>query len=617
MVQNLDNLLSYYNTLLTIEVAVIGIIVAAIFVFVQLVYSRFSYKEVRQILLDPSLIAFLILSAAVLGFTSLASLSLALGSHDFFPRFNFNTRAWITDPHILLSLSILLLATALLFLLLIARNLKFLHPGNLLAFSSRTWKKDYVKKYLFNKYGIPEPYPAISILFSLDESEYEGALAEVEEELRMKMTGEKSEVKQKSDARIKFEKEQREKEEQHEKDLLSYEQLQKKVKNTQNPFSDANQIALEAIGRLDLRTYYRFLAELESFFSSLFDQLDEQSQQSISWNPNKDLPEHAVRLLIDLFLSHLEMIDQFGLHSARIEILRTTDRLAKVLVKNTNHNALARLASFWKRMADKYMVGQPQLYTQIVNSFRDIIVSITEVDGDGESANEMYRDLGWLGEKLFLKEAVLEEEPLMPDDMEQSSLLDDLMNAVLKVGDIYTDKHPQWYPLIYFDAVDVIFLRIVEAVSKGTIKIKNSEQSIFNLLWVYSSFAEEALMVGNSSGAALSAMRLKASVEELHKVSLEKRRNEAIDLLLWLAAFAAGHHDKFESTDLLSGKTFEDWVIDAIMPYMDSYDISSEVLEIYIKGKGDRAGVKDFIVKLADSTGLNFRLNIEAMRNSH
>src|SRR5690606_8110162 len=218
--------------------------------------------------------------------------------------------------------------------------------------------------------------------------------------------------------------------------------------------------------------------------------------------------------------SHLEIIDQFGLNSLRIKILGKTDQISGMLVVNRHDRALALLASFWKRIADKYMVGHPQVFTTVIKCFRNATESLAKNDVQGEAVNGMFRDIGWLGEKLFLKESIIEEEPLMPDDHEQSNLFDDLMNMILGLEDIYTKLHPEWYPLVYFDAVDVVFIRLVEAVQAKKFKLKNENTSIFNLLWIYSSFAEAALLAGNSDGAALAAIRIKESIKKLHDTGL-------------------------------------------------------------------------------------------------
>src|SRR4030042_4765484 len=73
----MDSIVSFYNNLFTIEIAAFGIIAAAIFVFLQIVYSQFSYREVYGIFKNVSLILYLIISIATLLLTAAGSLILS------------------------------------------------------------------------------------------------------------------------------------------------------------------------------------------------------------------------------------------------------------------------------------------------------------------------------------------------------------------------------------------------------------------------------------------------------------------------------------------------------------------------------------------------------------
>lgn len=73
----MDSIAGFYNNLFTIEIAVFGIIAAAIFVFLQIVYSQFSYREVYGIFKNVFLILFLITSFITLLLTAGGSLILS------------------------------------------------------------------------------------------------------------------------------------------------------------------------------------------------------------------------------------------------------------------------------------------------------------------------------------------------------------------------------------------------------------------------------------------------------------------------------------------------------------------------------------------------------------
>jgi len=73
----MDSIVSFYNNLFAIEIAVFGIIAAAIFVFLQIVYSQFSYREVYGIFKNVFLILFLVISTITLLLTAAGSLLLS------------------------------------------------------------------------------------------------------------------------------------------------------------------------------------------------------------------------------------------------------------------------------------------------------------------------------------------------------------------------------------------------------------------------------------------------------------------------------------------------------------------------------------------------------------
>jgi hypothetical protein len=55
-----DSMIGFCKNLFAVEIAVFGIIAAAIFVFIQVVYSHFSYREVGGILKNVFLVLYLI-----------------------------------------------------------------------------------------------------------------------------------------------------------------------------------------------------------------------------------------------------------------------------------------------------------------------------------------------------------------------------------------------------------------------------------------------------------------------------------------------------------------------------------------------------------------------------
>ena len=68
---------NFFNTLFGIEVTIFGIISAVILVFIQLIYSNYSYKHISHILRNKYLVLFIIFSTVDLLLTSVASFILS------------------------------------------------------------------------------------------------------------------------------------------------------------------------------------------------------------------------------------------------------------------------------------------------------------------------------------------------------------------------------------------------------------------------------------------------------------------------------------------------------------------------------------------------------------
>jgi hypothetical protein len=50
----MESIATFYQMLFTVEIAIFGILAAALFVFIQLVYGHFSYRHISIVLKTPS-----------------------------------------------------------------------------------------------------------------------------------------------------------------------------------------------------------------------------------------------------------------------------------------------------------------------------------------------------------------------------------------------------------------------------------------------------------------------------------------------------------------------------------------------------------------------------------
>ena len=118
--------------------------------------------------------------------------------------------------------------------------------------------------------------------------------------------------------------------------------------------------------------------------------------------------------------------------------------------------------------------------------------------------------------------------------------------------------------------------------------------NIFSLAYIYASFAEEAIAVGNAEGACLAAVNIKQVYEVAKKEGLDKDARDMIKLLVNLGIMASGKRDKLRTVDFMS-KGLEKWVADTLVESEEN--INDEVFERYIRAHGleDRDGLWEFI----------------------
>ncbi len=163
----MSSVTDFYNTLLSSEIAVFGIMAAALIVFTQMVYGQLSHRAVRIIFGNWLLWMSVILSATTLSFTAMGSLLLSFPSYDFIPQYNFGSRVFFQNGFAGLAALALFIASNGLFILLVVRNWRFLRPSSVALLIGRQVRPDHMKAYLLNKYGVPNPdeYPYLLRLY--------------------------------------------------------------------------------------------------------------------------------------------------------------------------------------------------------------------------------------------------------------------------------------------------------------------------------------------------------------------------------------------------------------------------------------------------------------------
>lgn len=222
------NLVNFYNNLFAIEIAVYGIITAVVFVFVQLIYSKYAPPNIKSFFKDIYLIGYLILSALVSVFTATASLLLSLGEHDIFPFLHLYSVQIFTWQYTGILCLVAMFLSICFFIIFIYRNFSYLRPGRILLLL--TDKIDFleIRSFLLKRYGVPSP-----------KKDFEGL------KIRIKTLSDTDDSKSTEE----YEKLKR----QRQTDLGNYRKLKNKVKDANDPLIPIRDMAAKLIRECDLK----------------------------------------------------------------------------------------------------------------------------------------------------------------------------------------------------------------------------------------------------------------------------------------------------------------------------------------------------------------------------
>lgn len=175
---------------------------------------------------------------------------------------------------------------------------------------------------------------------------------------------------------------------------------------------------------------------------------------------------------------------------------------------------------------------------------------------------------------------------------------------------IYNHDHPTLYPLIYFDALYVVFRKLTQIREK--LEDRKLDEAIFDIADAYSSFAKRAIEANNASGAALAVLSVWRTYKELKEAGLDRIAHDVNKELVGTGILAAANKSKLGKNDLTSGYIHE-WIIDQLSD--SGEDIEGEVVSSYIRYAFEiEYGYDDawaFIRTLGNRMRTNFGLNFD------
>lgn len=517
----MDALQAYYNNLFGIEVTTLGIMTAGIFVFLQILHQSFSYKDMLFSLRRVSVVLYAIASVIVVALTGWGSLFFATATREYVPWCHYTIARVIFESDFTATFVLFaFLVSAALGIYVIYGSIMLLNPSSLLRKHLGALERNNIAKFLYRKYGVPEPFPHIRIVF-----------------MAMDKKGRKKRLK-------KDEKEKEEEDEaKYKKESEEYERLKKEVVDAPNVFEGFTNILSRAIAAGDTGTVRDAIAGLVSTMKEVLSNAD-------SSFPSNYLARYTGESLSMI----LEMCRRHDMWSLSPQFTRASREIALLFLNATDAAPVKEILKSWKDQADTAIRDSDRpLFREIMQSFKEVADAAfgkedKSFKGNSDVLDESFRCLGWLAERLLAQKG-LQARPVMHDsDYEDEFGV--LFNTIFHFQYKYNHNKADAYPLIYFDAVHVLFDSLLEIYKQPADEVHHGanikgeiKDHLFSCAHIYSSFAADAIKAGNGDGVALASINLRQVYESALSAGAEGVARDCLDLIVTLAIRVATNID--------------------------------------------------------------------------
>ena len=457
----MENISQFYNSLFAIEFTVLSILLAGFFIFLQIIYQDRLYKFLKKVprkkLIVLTLLCLVSLSISAAGF-----LLSAFPRHDFIPAYNLSSQSIISNAWYGLVALLLFLASSIVAIWLTINEILSLRPSGLIDRVAEQIQGTTLRKHLIAKYGLAEPY---IIHFAI---ELLGAKA-------------RSGFSTEEAAAI------------YENDLKIHKELTTDTGDESDPLEPIGELAIRAIRDRDMSLLENALNALKKVIRKDIYIPDRPNSQ---WNPNSELHENLIEHVLKWISSFVEECKKEGSSILLKDVYNFTNDIVLFSLNRGESEAACQVLSYWKLEADKALNSDTRTFINLISLQRDLGISLFSDQDDRnktEILDEVFRNMGWLGERL-LKKVDFETRPLMHDEVYETSH-DALLNSLMDFEEKYRATYPNAYPLIFFDAVWVVFREFINEFMRNSSQIARSKISdyLFNSIYSYSSFAVAAI----------------------------------------------------------------------------------------------------------------------------
>lgn len=150
-----NNLIALYNIIFQLQIALIGIILPLLFVFVQLMNKEHSFYHIQSIIESYKLKIYLIISIIIIIISGLGSYFLSIVSFNFFENYNFHAKEIITNNCFSISIILIFLLNFLHLLKFLYTSIKEINPIFYIKQYLSNISIESLKIYLYKNYGLP------------------------------------------------------------------------------------------------------------------------------------------------------------------------------------------------------------------------------------------------------------------------------------------------------------------------------------------------------------------------------------------------------------------------------------------------------------------------------
>lgn len=577
----------FYSTLFSIEVTLLGIIAASTFVLIQMLHTSFSYKEMLLPLKRGGLFAFYLVSVLLVLFTGVGLLHHSMGSHDFLTRWNLHSIEIFSSNYVLTGIFISFVISIILGIYAIYEAIKLLNPPTLIKKHLDAMDVQSVENFLYMRYGVVEPVEPI-----LSQIKFVGT--DGEEEVKDMVNKEEAQKK-------------------YEKQLVQYESAKLKASKGNDVFQSFENLFINSIAKGDRSTVQQSISDYEEKIIDIIN-------KSESHFPYKYLAQYLGESL-NVYIEACRKHDQSTL---ALGLIRSTKSTVITLSKKTSSNEVKELLKTLKESADLAIKTENRLlFKEIIKSYEAIGDSAFEKedhkqDGYSNLIDEVFRHLGWLAERLITSKGI-EEKPMMHDE-DYEDEFGILYNTLFHFDFKYSYDYADAYPLIFFDAVHVLYDRMLDyytSLDEDEINRQSLRPEIkdwlFSCGYVFASFARHALEKGNGDGVSLAAMRLRQVYRSAENTKNYELAKDFIESITNLAVRCASTDKDLKGKTLGSTNVVEN-LEEIILKSPFKREIESAVFESYIKVDSSESRKKiAYIKSLGKKLNTNFGLNFDSL----